>query len=370
MSKHVVMIIANSSNPSYFRWFSELNSKSKELKLSYVYLSISKPPIMDELNVFNVTSYWYKFNYTKKKYIQYLIIFIKLFFLFVKIKPDVVQTNLFDDSLPALLAAKLLGIKKRIITKQDTGFHIKYAPKWLFLDRFNNYNATDIIVVSKETMELITKFEKPNPSKLKLIHHGVDEIFFSIRNDEFIEKFKKKHHLEGKIIVGTVARYIELKGYKNIIEAAKLCTNDNIVFIGVGWGELKNELELLIKKYNLEGKVILTGKIEYENMPSVFKCFDIYLHTAIYEPFGFVIAEAMFSKIPVVSTNVGASRDVIIHKENGYIIKFDDGNDIVNGINYILSNNPSDFSEKAYKIAKLNFAMNIMWNKYKNLYLS
>jgi len=372
MSKHIVMIIANSSNPSYFRWFAELNSVENEFKLSYIYLNTSKPSIADELNQYNVNSYWFYFDYSKNKYFQYIKILFKLFFLFLKIKPDVVQTNLFDDSLPGLLAARLNRIKKRIITKQDTGFHIRYSPKWIIFDKLNNFNATDIVVVSQETHELVNKFEKPNISKIKLIHHGVDQNFFSKKSDKYITEFKNKYNLNGKIVIGTIARYIELKGYKNIIEAAKLINEkrNDIVFVGVGWGDLKDELEELIKKYNLEGKVILTGKIEYEKIPSIFKCFDIFLHAAIYEPFGFVIAEAMFAKIPIISTSVGASRDALVHKESGYIINFNDPDDIVKGIDFMLSNDSMEIANKAYELAKLNFAKNIMWTNYKNVFLS
>ncbi|MBP7807796.1 MAG: glycosyltransferase family 4 protein [Bacteroidia bacterium] len=373
MPKHVVMIIANSPNPSYFSWFAEINAKEKAFKFTFVFLCLEKPQVtIDKIANYGAESKWYYFNYATKKHIQYIKLFFKLFFLFRKIKPDVVQTNLFDDSLPGLLAAKLAGVKKRVITKQDTGFHLRYAPKGIRYDIFNNTNATDIIPVSQESFELIMKHEKPDATKVKIIHHGVNQNFMDSATQAEIESIKSEFNLHNKTVIGTVARYVELKGYKEVIEAAAILnkTKNNLVFIGVGWGPKKEELDNLIKQLHLEDKFLLPGRIEFDKIPAFYKCLDIYVHASHYEPFGFVIAEAMFSKVPIVSTNVGASRDVLLHKDSAYIAKMQDPDDLAAGINYILNANKKEIAEKAYKIGIERFSKEVMWNNYKNLFLA
>jgi len=373
MTKHVVMIIANSPNPSYFNWFAEINSKEKAFTFTYIFLTTQKPDtLINKVAKMGVTSHWFYFNFAKRKHLQYIFICFKLFRLFRKIKPDVVQTNLFDDSLPGLYAAKLAGVRKRVVTKQDTGFHIRYAPKGIRYDIFNNTNATDIIPVSQESYELIMKYEKPLVSKLKIIHHGVDKDFIDSSTNEQIESLKTKYDLHNKIVIGIVARYVELKGYKEIIEACIILKKkrNDLIFIGVGWGDQEDELNDLVKLHKLEKTFLLPGRLPYDQIPAFYKCFDVYIHGSHYEPFGFVIAEAMFSKIPIVSTNVGASRDVLVHKESGYITKMQDPEDIAAGITYMLENNKQEIAEKAYEIAKKQFAKEVMWNNYKNIFLT
>jgi glycosyltransferase involved in cell wall biosynthesis len=50
-----------------------------------------------------------------------------------------------------------------------------------------------------------------------------------------------------------------------------------------------------------------------------YKSLDIYIHTSNYEGFGLVVGDALANGIPVVSTNVAGSRDLIKHSKNGFI---------------------------------------------------
>lgn len=372
MGKHVMMIIANSPNPSYFRWFAELNHKEKACKLSFIFMHTENPALAEEMKKYGVESHWIHFNTYKSKPLQYIKTFFKLFFLFKKLKPDVVQTNLFDDSLPALFAAKLAGIKKRIITKQDTGYHVNYAPSVVKYDKFNNANATHLIACSEESKEFILKNENGDANKITLIHHGVDEQFISTATNQQIEEVKKRFHLEGKTTIGTIARYIPLKGYADLINAMEKLKDKfpDLIFLGVGYGAQKTEIEKLIEEKKLKSRFILTDLIDYNLMPAVYRNFKIYVHAAKLEPFGFVIAEAMFNKCPIVTTRVGASRDFLVHKESAYLVNFDAPDEIANGIEYLLTHQNDAMVQKAYAIAKNNFSREIMWSKYKTLYIS
>ena len=95
---------------------------------------------------------------------------------------------------------------------------------------------------------------------------------------------------------------------------------------------------------------------------------DVYVHAASYEPFGFVIPEAMANGVPVVSTATGAALDAIRHLENGYLVPQKDFNQLAQGIMYMLSNDTKNISQNAIKTAKEMFDFEIMWNNYINLY--
>lgn len=366
------MIIANSPNPSYFNWFAELNNKTKEFKLTYVFLLTQNTNMTEAYKASGVKAIWYPFNYTKSKPLQYLRLTFQLLKLFLKIKPDIVHTNLFDDSLPGLLAARLAGVKKRIITKQDTGFHILYHPKHIKLDIFNNTNATHIIPTSTETKELILKYENPDASKVRVISHGMSEAGITNATSEQVAEFKTKFGLTNKIVIGSVSRYIELKGYRYIIGAAKIAVQKypNLHFLFIGTGEQKNELELLISLNKLGNHITLTGRIDFNLISAAYKSMEVFIHASEVEAFGFVFAEAMFNKVPVISTKVGAVRDALTHKENAYITKFKDPEDIAAGIDFMMQNDRKLIASKAYEICRKKFAIEIMWENYKTIYNS
>jgi glycosyltransferase involved in cell wall biosynthesis len=371
MPKHVLMIIANSPKPAYFMWFADFANRDKDIQLTQVYLCINKNEIpSNELSQKNVKVIWYYFDFRKNKKIQYIKIFFKLLILFFKLKPDAIQTNLFDDSLPSLLAAKICGIKKRIITKQDTGFHINYFPHLIKFDKLNNMNATHIVAVSDETKNLILKYEKPNPSKIIKVLHGVNQHFFSEFSIETISKYKQKFNLENKKVIGTVSRYVKSKCYPNLINAIEIVYNKrkDIVFLGIGHGPDEEEFNKMIIDKKLENVFILTGKLDYNDMPSIYRCLDIYIHAAEYEPFGFVIAEAIFCKIPVISTKVGAALS-LNHLENAYLLNDNSPENIADAILFMLDNKP-ELTINAFEFAKENFSIECMWKNYKQLFLN
>jgi glycosyltransferase involved in cell wall biosynthesis len=366
------MIIANSPNPSYFNWFAELNNTTMEFKLTYVFLLTENTKMAETFKSNGVDVRWFHFNYAKSKPLQFLRLTFQLLLLFLKLKPDIVHTNLFDDSLPALFAAKLARVKKRIVTKQDTGYHILYHPKYIKMDKFINANATHIIPTSSETKELIMRYENPDVAKVRIISHGMSEVGITKSTPEQIAAFKIKYHLENKIVLGSVSRYIELKGYRYIISAAKLAVAKypNLHFLFIGHGNQKEELSDLIARNNLENHITLTDRIDFNLLPAAYKCMNIFIHASEVEAFGFVFAEAMFNKVPIISTNVGAVRDALTHKENAYITKFKNPEDIAAGIDFMMQNDSLKMAEKAYLICRDKFSIETMWENYKTIYNS
>lgn len=366
------MIIANSPNPSYFKWFAELNSKEKQFKFTYVFLLAENTHMAEIFKSYGVDVRWYFFDYAKPKPIQFFRLTFQLWRLFIKLKPDVVQTNLFDDSLPGLFAARMAGIKKRIVTKQDTGYHILYQPRYIKLDKFINSNATHILPTSIETKELIMLHENPPVEKVKIFNHGMSEEGITKTTPQQVTEFKNKYKLENKIVIGSVSRFVELKGYRYIISAAKLAVkkHPNLHFIFIGSGQQKEELEALITQNKLEEYITLTGRIDFDLIPAAYQAMDIFIHASEVEAFGFVFAEAMFNKVPIISTKVGAVRDALTHKENVYITKFKDPEDIAAGIEFMLNTNRKEIADKAYVLCRERFSIEKMWGNYKNLFNS
>jgi glycosyltransferase involved in cell wall biosynthesis len=81
----------------------------------------------------------------------------------------------------------------------------------------------------------------------------------------------------------------------------------------------------------------------------VYNAVNVFIAPSLVEAFGYVIMEALCCGTPVVGFDVGGIPDMIKHKENGYIAKYKDANDVYNGIKFCLQNNlkgyiPSNFS--------------------------
>lgn len=366
---HIIFVIANNSSVPYFKWFAEKAAASqKEYQFTFVSLSKEKPEIIEEVGRHGWKCYWFPFDFEHRKR-GMVSSFFKLYSLFKKLKPDVVHSHLFDDSLPTLLAARLAGVKKRVITKQDTSFHYYYAPSWVKADKFNNWNATDLVPVSKEAEKFILDKEQADPRKITMIHHGIPSKIYTKQSEEYKKELIQKYNLEGKIIIGTVARLIEWKGYRYIIEAAQKVIQEypNAMFLFVGEGSQKDELIELAKKNNTLNHVIFTDWMNRKYIPSLYSMLDVYAHAANFEPFGFVIPEAMMNAAPVVSTPTGSALDSIKHKENGYLVEYQNSDSLAEGILYAIKNGGS-FKEKGRKTAIEMFEFDMMYDNYIKLY--
>ncbi len=333
---HVVYLMANNSSVPYFKWFAERAQSEKDIKFSFIALYKERPQMLDDMSQRSCDCYWIKYDDAKRKR-GMAFAFFKLLRLFKKIKPDIVHTHLFDDSLPGLLAAKILGIKQRWITKQDAWFHHLYAPSYVKFDRFNNSNATHIHAVSTENKKFLINVEKAPEDKIYLIRNGFPFDIMTKSNEQDINTLKEKYELKGKFVVGTVARLIEWKGHQLIIEAAKELVKkySDIKFIWAGTGSPEYKALLLkqIHEANLQKHITIADWIERQRMPSLYKTMDMYLHPAINEPFGFAISEALMNGIPIAATQTG-SVDLIEHEKSGYVLEMNNVRDIINAVDF------------------------------------
>ncbi|TSC66959.1 MAG: glycosyltransferase, partial [Parcubacteria group bacterium Gr01-1014_73] len=76
----------------------------------------------------------------------------------------------------------------------------------------------------------------------------------------------------------------------------------------IGSGSLEKSLKLKAKSLKLEDNVIFE---QWKNdLVSYYKTADVFLNTSFYEGYGLAMAEARAASLPVISTDVGAVREL------------------------------------------------------------
>ncbi|HAO47481.1 MAG TPA: glycosyl transferase family 1 [Chitinophagaceae bacterium] len=70
----------------------------------------------------------------------------------------------------------------------------------------------------------------------------------------------------------------------------------------------------------------------------VYNAADVFIAPSLAEAFGYVVMEALSCGTPVVGFDVGGIPDMVKHKENGYLAKYKDAEDLAEGIRYCLTN--------------------------------
>jgi glycosyltransferase involved in cell wall biosynthesis len=95
-----------------------------------------------------------------------------------------------------------------------------------------------------------------------------------------------------------------------------------VVFIIVGEGEIRAELEQHIRQHNLQSDVILVG--QQSNMPAVLQMLDIFVICSYTENSPLSLLEAMSSQDSIVTTDCGGPSEIIRSGENGYVVPVGD----------------------------------------------
>ena len=113
-----------------------------------------------------------------------------------------------------------------------------------------------------------------------------------------------------------------MKGFPFALLAIKelIENNINVEYRVVGGGKELENLQFSIQRLGLENDVLLLGaKSSAEVIEEVSKA-DIYLSSSLSEGISNAVLEAMALGVPVVSTNVGGMKEVVIDNETGKLV--------------------------------------------------
>ena len=124
------------------------------------------------------------------------------------------------------------------------------------------------------------------------------------------------------VVIVTIARLFHLKGHEYIIEAARQLARrcEKAIWLWVGDGSLRNELENQIAGANLTGRFRLTGLVPPQRVPDLLHASDILLHCSLREGLARALPQALLCGKPVISFNVDGAREVVIDNQTGFLI--------------------------------------------------
>lgn len=367
---HILHTFANNSSVPYLSWFAERARREGGVWYTFLILFPERPEMMDEMRDKGFTVIWIPFNDKKRKWGMIRALPL-LWWHMLRIKPDIVHCNLFDDSLPGLIAAWFAGIRTRVLTRQDTGYHWMHARKWVLLDRWNARLATHVIAISNECMRYLIEKENIPASKVTMVHNGIPEDLFTNQDALVIKRLRERFGTHDRYpVIGTVARFIEWKGYRTIVASARSLVRQhpNAIFLFCGQGPQEAEVRQWVVDAQLQHHVVFTGWVERAEMPSFFGLLDIYLHAAEMEPFGLVYVEAMMNAVPVISTRTGAALDSIVDGTNGFLAHERTPQALARSIERSLASDLAIIGRAGRVTALAMFPFEVMWRGTMTLY--
>lgn len=232
--------------------------------------------------------------------------------------PDIIHSHLFESEI--ILSSINYGSASRVVHFHDNmpqfkklAFNTFSSKKTLtnYFERrkvINSYKHTNTsaISISADTKQYISKNLPKFIQKKHLIN--------AINGKRFFSKVSSKK--EFKIVM--IGSLVEKKGQILALQAMALLKDEKIHLDILGDGVKKEELANYISENRLDATVHMQGNVDYPE--HYLEQASLYLHTAIYEPFGLALIEGMAAGIPVICTDGKGNKDLIINGENGFMI--------------------------------------------------
>lgn len=238
-----------------------------------------------------------------------------------------------------------------------------------------------VVFNSKASAEHLYSGKPKLKKKSIIIYNGLDRgVPFSPKKELLVlrESLFKSINSSSKII-GLVGRINKHKGQQlllTVFDELKKNENNNIYLLFIG-STIKSQqflLEDLKKEINNRKLESFVTIVDFQKeIWKFYDCIDIILvPTTDPEPFGLVAIEGMLSKKPVIASNHGGLKEIVVHNKTGLLFEPSNEADLTKSIETLINNQNliELFGEQGEKRAKFEFSLEKYVNNFKALYNS
>lgn len=283
-----------------------------------------------------------------------------------KTQPDVVIAFMVSVYTVTLLA--LMGVDIPVISsvRNDPAYSNlrKKITRKLLLPR-----SAHVVV---QTQQIKQYFSKNIQEKTTVIYNPVNERVFETSHDNDDDndnpELKIKDERLNRII--SVGRLYPQKDQKTMIEAfAKVSEkHPDWKLVIFGEGPERGALELLVERLKIKDKVSLPGKSE--NIIDELKKSKIFCLSSIYEGMSNALVEAICVGLPIVTTKVSGTEELIENGENGFIVDIGDKDTMAMALTKVIEdeNLRQQFAEKN-KAQAVKFETNAIVDQWEEVIL-
>lgn len=179
-------------------------------------------------------------------------------------------------------------------------------------------NLDTIIAPTQKAKLSLENYHIPSP--IVVIPTGINlSRFQQTLSEEEREHLKNRLHIpQGKHILVTVGRLGKEKNIEEILQFLSRLKREDWVFLIIGDGPYKPELEEMTKQLNLQDNVIFAGMVPAENTWKYYQLGDLFVSASISETQGLTYVEALASGIPLVCRKDSCLEGVLEPGYNGF----------------------------------------------------
>ncbi|WP_337240684.1 glycosyltransferase [Proteus faecis] len=281
-------------------------------------------------------------------------------------KTDIIHANMFHAIILSRILIPFIPCKYLISSfhnnKEKSAFR-------MFLYRLTDKLSTINTNVSQGAVNDYLLYKVCSPKKLITMYNGIplENFKYSKKARDTLRKELNLH--DNDIVIINVGRFTEAKGQLELIHAFHKVhqKNNKIRLILLGDGEMKDRIANKIEQLQLKEKIFTPGF--KKNISDFLSASDLFILSSQWEGFGLVLAEAMSCKLPIISTNVGGTTEVL--QNNGIYALSPSSSDLADSLEFFLTlsiDNVNKYIEGAYNHVIDNFDIDHIAVKWIAIY--
>ncbi len=251
----------------------------------------------------------------KKKGIE-AIVHTVLAICYARIKsPDILHVQAIGPSL-LIPFARLLGLKVVSTNHGPDYDRQKWGKAAKFIlklgEKFGAKFSNHVIVISTVIQDIIkNKYNRDS----RIIFNGIAPKE-SVQPTDFLASLNL---IENKYIVA-VGRFVEEKGFHDLISAFSKLKKSDIKLVLVGDSDYENNYSNALKKQAREAGVTLTGFVSGNNLIEVFCNAKLFVMPSYHEGLSITLLEAMSFSLPILVSDIPANSAVKLPSEDYFSV--------------------------------------------------
>lgn len=229
-------------------------------------------------------------------------------------------------------------------------YHTLYEQYVTYVIPSKRLGKTLVRVLSRKRLKHVNRVIAPTHKvESALIGYGVKNSICVIPSGISLEQHKKRISEEQRMekrhalgIADTQSVLINLgrlgteKNLEELIElfAKALVDNDNLVFLIVGDGPAREQLEKMSFELGISDRVIFTGMVAPSEVQEYYQLGDVFVSASTSETQGLTYVEAAANGLPLLCRKDDCLQDVLKQGENGY--EYSNATEFLKDINAIV----------------------------------
>jgi L-malate glycosyltransferase len=265
---------------------------------------------------------------------------------------------------PTVYAAQELNLPSIVsIRGNDIIRDVFQAERFLYL-KWALENATQFTAVSQEGLNS-ARILSARPHKGRVILN-------SIRPQDYTEGAQVLRL--PRPLIGSLAVFKNKKGLEVLLCAFNLLLQHyptaHLLLVGFVIPEEQSRFDALVAKYDLNGKITITGNVPRQDALRYLRSMDIFAFTSLQDGCPNTVLEAMLTGTPIVATRAGAVPALIEDRKHGLLVQPGSAVELYEALSKMLSDDTDrkKYGVQARERALTRFAPNQELEAYWEVY--